>query len=195
MPHLNNGQTAAAPPRRPRRTAAEPQSTTAQQQPSRNPPEAGDNKANTENNKQNDYFNLQVRGIGYLNRVREVKPKKGDPFFACDIKALHGKSGAPNYTRFSVRISGATAKSVCKDLMADSNNRDSKVLIGFTIGDIEPESYTYNGKDDSGNAVEKLGMVIRGRLLFIKWARVNGETVHKAAETNEVAESSDSVPF
>jgi len=30
------------------------------------------------------YFDLHISGIGYLNRIREVKPKKGEPFLACD---------------------------------------------------------------------------------------------------------------
>ena len=28
------------------------------------------------------YFDLHITGLGYLNRIREVKPKKGDAFLA-----------------------------------------------------------------------------------------------------------------
>ena len=35
------------------------------------------------------YFNLHTVGIGYLNRVREVQVRRGQPFMACDIAALH----------------------------------------------------------------------------------------------------------
>ena len=38
------------------------------------------------------YFDLHITGLGYLNRIREVKPKKGDSFLACDIAALNGPS-------------------------------------------------------------------------------------------------------
>ena len=31
------------------------------------------------------YFNLLVEGVGYLNRVRTVKPKKGQEFLACSL--------------------------------------------------------------------------------------------------------------
>ena len=33
------------------------------------------------------YFNLHTVGIGYLNRVREVQVRRGQPFMACDIAA------------------------------------------------------------------------------------------------------------
>ncbi|MGL4668292.1 MAG: DUF3577 domain-containing protein, partial [Saezia sp.] len=52
------------------------------------------------------YFNLHTAGIGYLNRIRTVKPKNGDPFLACSISALYGKSDKPSYTYFDVRVSG-----------------------------------------------------------------------------------------
>src|SRR5690606_14410667 len=38
------------------------------------------------------YFDLHITGLGYLSRIREVKPKKGDSFLACDIAALNGPS-------------------------------------------------------------------------------------------------------
>ena len=46
------------------------------------------------------YFNLHTVGIGYLNRVREVQVRRGQPFMACDIAALHGATDAVEYTRF-----------------------------------------------------------------------------------------------
>ena len=43
------------------------------------------------------YFDLHITGLGYLNRIREVKPKKGDSFLACDIAALNGPSDDVSY--------------------------------------------------------------------------------------------------
>lgn len=37
------------------------------------------------------YFNLYTSGLGYLNRIREVTPKKGELFLCCDIAALRAK--------------------------------------------------------------------------------------------------------
>tara|TARA_R100001163_G_scaffold33863_1_gene26225 strand:+ start:356 stop:1015 length:660 start_codon:yes stop_codon:yes gene_type:complete len=53
------------------------------------------------------YFNLHITGLGYLNRIREVTPKKGESFLACDIAAINGPSDAPEYRRFDVRVSGS----------------------------------------------------------------------------------------
>ena len=55
------------------------------------------------------FFDLHITGLGYLNRIREVKPKKGDAFLACDIAALNGPSDNPEYRRFDVRVSGSEA--------------------------------------------------------------------------------------
>ncbi|KPW43958.1 hypothetical protein ALO95_00689 [Pseudomonas syringae pv. antirrhini] len=46
------------------------------------------------------FFDLHITGLDYLNRIREVKPKKGSPFLACDIAALNGPSDDVSYVRF-----------------------------------------------------------------------------------------------
>ena len=56
------------------------------------------------------YFDLHITGLGYLNRIREVQPRKGDAFLACDIAALNGPSDSPDYRRFDVRVSGSEAQ-------------------------------------------------------------------------------------
>lgn len=56
------------------------------------------------------YFNLHITGLGYLNRIREVVPRKGDSFLACDIAALCGPCDGPEYRRFDVRVSGSAAQ-------------------------------------------------------------------------------------
>ena len=56
------------------------------------------------------YFDLHITGLGYLNRIREVKPKKGDSFLACDIAALNGPSDDVSYVRFDARVSGSEAQ-------------------------------------------------------------------------------------
>ncbi|WP_350617546.1 DUF3577 domain-containing protein, partial [Pseudomonas sp. HY7a-MNA-CIBAN-0227] len=39
------------------------------------------------------FFDLHTTGIGYLNRIREVKPRgKGKPFMAVTVAALRGSS-------------------------------------------------------------------------------------------------------
>ena len=51
------------------------------------------------------FFNLHVEGVGYLNRVRTVKPKKGQEFLACTVAALRGSDSDVCYTKFDCRQS------------------------------------------------------------------------------------------
>ena len=38
------------------------------------------------------YFALHIRGIGYLNRIREVKPTPAEPFWANHIAVIFGSA-------------------------------------------------------------------------------------------------------
>ncbi|MBE0613764.1 MAG: DUF3577 domain-containing protein [Burkholderiales bacterium] len=118
------------------------------------------------------FFNLHVEGVGYLNRVRTVKPKNGQEFLACTVSAIRGSIDAVAYTKFECRVSGAEAKKIVKLLEPDVA-AEKAVLIGFKIADIYPELFTYEKGDKKGQA----GVSIKGRLLRVKFAKVNGEAV------------------
>ena len=85
------------------------------------------------------YFDLHASGVGYLNRVRLVEPKRGQPFLAVDISALHGSIDDVEYTRFDCRVSGAAAKDAImalKDAIEDRNTvsaRESAFLHPLEI--------------------------------------------------------------
>ena len=64
------------------------------------------------------FFDLHVEGVGYLNRVRTVRPKKGQEFLACTISAMRGAAGQVEYTKFDCRVSGAEAKQMVRLLVA-----------------------------------------------------------------------------
>ena len=117
------------------------------------------------------YFDLHVSGIGYLNRVREVPVKRAQPFLAVDISALHGDSEDVQYTRFDCRVSGSDAKAIIEHLMpiiADDNN---KVLVGFKLGDLYVDTFTYQSGDKAG----EIGVSLKSRLLRIDWVKVNSK--------------------
>ena len=118
------------------------------------------------------FFNLHVEGVGYLNRVRTVKPKNGQEFLACTVSAIRGSTDAVAYTKFECRVSGAEAKKIVKWLEPDVA-AEKAVLIGFKIADIYPELFTYEKGDKKGQP----GVSIKGRLLRVKFAKVNGEAV------------------
>lgn len=124
------------------------------------------------------YFDLTTSGIGYLNRARTVTPKKGNPYPAVSISALHGNVDEPNYTYFDARVVGEAAIEFIKQHEAAINDRDSKVLVRFNVGDAVPTSYVVEQGEHKGTERH----LIKGRLLKITWAKINGEIIDLGTE-------------
>lgn len=118
------------------------------------------------------FFNLHVEGVGYLNRIRMVKPQQGQEFLACTVSAMRGSTENLGYTRFDCTVKGMEAQKIVKMLEADVAD-EMPVLIGFKLGDIHPELFTFEKGDKCGQQ----GVSIKGRLLKIKFAKVNGLAV------------------
>ena len=118
------------------------------------------------------FFNLHVEGVGYLNRVRAVKPKKGREFLACTVSAMRGSTEDISYTKFDCRVSGSAAQKIV-EFLEPWVTAEKTVLVGFRIGDIYPELFTYEKGEKAGQS----GVSIKGRLLRVKFAKVNGEAV------------------
>lgn len=121
------------------------------------------------------FYNLHTTGLGYLNRVREVKPKKADPFLACDIKALNGASDKLSYVRFDARVSGTEAQHLIRRC-ANAVKAEKKVLIGFRVGDLWGDIFTHT----KGKKTGEQDVSFKVRLLFISWIKVDGVLVYKA---------------
>ena len=136
------------------------------------------------------YFDLHITGLGYLNRIREVKPKKGDAFLACDIAALNGPSDDVSYVRFDTRVSGSEAQHLVRRCI-DAVEAEKKVMIGFRLGDLWTDIFTYSKGENAGNP----GVSLKARLLFVSWIKVDGELVYKAdSKPTETDERNQEVP-
>ena len=129
------------------------------------------------------YFNLHVEGVGYLNRVRTVKPRKGQAFLACTVSAMRGSTEDVGYTKFDCRVSGSDAQAIVRQLESDVTAEKS-VIIGFRIADIYPEAFTY----EKGERQGQTGVSIKGRLLRVKFAKVNGESIPLPQSSSNEAE-------
>lgn len=119
------------------------------------------------------FFDLHIDGIGYLNRIREVSPKRGAPFLACDISALVGPTDQVEYRRFDCKVSGKDAQHLtrrCEQAVVDGK----KVLIGFRLGDLWTDVFTYSKGPKEGQT----GVSLKARLLLVRWIKVDGETVY-----------------
>ena len=148
------------------------------------------------------YFNLHASGCGYLSRVRWVDPKQGrggrtgDLFLACAINALRGEASNPNYTYFDLRVSGSEAIEVVKQLK-EAVDQNRKVFIAFKVGDfwahdyqrdvLDPETGKKTGKKESA-------ALIKGRLLLVTHAKVDGETVYVREDAAAEGHPGDAPP-
>lgn len=110
------------------------------------------------------FFDLHVRGVGYLNRVREVPVKKGPSYLSCTIAALRGAVGNVEYTKFDCNVVGEEAKEIVKNHMELAETH--KVLVGFKLGDprmSDDDIFTYK----SGAKAGQFGAIAKSRLLLI----------------------------
>ena len=109
-----------------------------------------------------------------------MQPKKGQEFTACTIAAMRGAAGQVEYTKFDCRVSGTEAKQIVRLLEPEVAAKKS-VIIGFKLGDIYPEAFTF----EKGERKGEQGVSIKGRLLKVKFAKVDGEAVTLPAQPTE----------
>ena len=147
------------------------------------------------NSTDNQFFDLHVTGVGYVNRIRKVTPKRGNPFWACDISALNGPANDVEYRRFDCRVSGADAEKLVKKFAAtvadrqEKGGNEPKILIGFKLGDLYPDLFTRTRGERAGETAVSL----KARLLFVNWAKVDGDKVFEAPRREEVSSADTSV--
>ena len=132
---------------------------------------------------QKKYFDLHITGLGYLNRAREVPVRRGEPFLAVDISALHGSADQVEYTYFDCRVSGSEAQKVIREYQDRINSKERKVLIGFKLGDLYADLFTYATGENAG----KPGVSLKARLLKIEWVKVDGDVVYTAPKAEQAA--------
>ncbi|ARA80167.1 STY4534 family ICE replication protein [Pseudomonas amygdali] len=140
------------------------------------------------------YFDLHTTGIGYLNRIREVKPRKGNPFMAVTVAALKGSTDSAEYAYIDCNVVGAEAEKLIRRCQ-EAVDAGKKVLVSFRIGDIRADVFTYTSGAKQGQTSASL----KGRLLYLAWIKIEGEFVYDAkpkdATTVETSsQSSDETP-
>ncbi len=116
------------------------------------------------------YFDLDIHGIGYLNRVREVTPENGFPFLSVTIAALRGPADNVQHTHFECVVVGEEAKGLVRQLMP-AVDADFKVLVGFHLSDLQAETFIFKNGDRAGTT----GISLKSRLLRFHWIKVEGQ--------------------
>lgn len=148
----------------------------------------------TDSNAQADYFDLHVKGCGYLSRIREVSVRQGkEKFLACAVSAMHGLCNDPSYSYFDFKVTGDDAENLVRSLWVDVD-ANRKVFIAFRAGDIYADAYMGKMKDPkTGQLTGELEprATIKGRLLQITHAQVDGEVVFSSDENKPSAADPD----
>lgn len=138
----------------------------------------------------NNYFNLHTHGMGYLSRIREVQPKKGSSFLACQIAALTGPSDNPEYRYFDVNVVGKDAETLIRKC-EQAVEAQKKVLISFVIADLWTDTFTYS-TESKFHKKGDTGVSLKGRLVRIKMIKIDGELKYQEQpKQNEAAANSE----
>jgi len=153
------------------------------------------NSSQAEPAREDEYFNLHVKGCGYLSRIREVQAGRGgrDSFLACSINALRGLCTDPSYTYFDLRVSGQEAEDLVREAWNDVEAQ-RKVFVAFRVGDIYADPYMRAEKDQRTGQLtgrQQPAAVIKGRLLQITHIQVDGVTVYVAPEPENAPPRND----
>lgn len=120
-------------------------------------------------------FNLIIEGVGYLNRVRQVTPRKGPTYVACTIRAMMGPADSVEKINIDCRVVGRQAKEAVALLEAVLKaDYKARVIVGFRASDPKPDVYEYP-HHETKELVKCEGL--KARLLQLTFAKVNGEKV------------------
>lgn len=141
-----------------------------------------------ENQNQTKYYNLHINGVGFLNRVRMIEPKKGQPYMAVDVTLQEGAYTKGNYdevneTRLSCRVSGTIAQQILTDnVLNDSDvvtnakdfRQNSTIRAVVKLAGLKEEEFTYSeGHPKAGS----IGHSLRSRVLTISHLYIDGNEV------------------
>jgi len=127
---------------------------------------------------------LITRGIGYLNRPKEVAPKNGDPFLSCSIGALAGPVDEPEYRYIDTIVATTDAQHLVRRCV-EAVEAKRKVLIAFRLNDMKTDPYIRTKGDRAGEAA----LSLKSNLVHISLIKVDGKQVYPVAVQAPVSES------
>ncbi|MGO3130336.1 MAG: DUF3577 domain-containing protein [Alcaligenes sp.] len=131
---------------------------------------------------------LITRGIGYLNRPKEVAPKNGDPFLACSIGALAGLVDEPEYRYIDTIVTDVDAQHLVRRCV-EAVQAERKVLIAFRLNDMKTDPYLRTKGDRAGEAA----LSLKSNLVHISLIKVDGQKVYPAVSQEPVPEDDLSI--
>jgi len=135
---------------------------------------------------------LMTRGIGYLNRPKEVTPKDSDPFLSCSIGALAGPVDEPEYRYIETIVTTTDAQHLVRRCV-QAVEAECKVLIAFRLNDMKADAFIRNKGERAGEP----GASLESTLTHIGLIKIDGQQVYPAAAASaaqSTPEGTDAVP-
>ncbi|HCM5830609.1 DUF3577 domain-containing protein [Klebsiella pneumoniae] len=131
-------------------------------------------------------YELLTRGIGYLNRPKNVTPKDGDPFLACTLGALAGPVEEPEYRYINTIVTTPEAQHLVRRCV-QAVEAERKVLVAFRLSDMKADAYLRTKGEHAGEPAASL----ESRLIHIGLIKVDGQQVYP---TDTQASASEDAP-
>ncbi len=131
-------------------------------------------------NKNSSFYDLHISGIGFLNRIRMVTPKNGNPFMAVTVGLQDGEVVEGDYSKVSTsyldcRVFGSRAFDILNDhvLEGDVDQENTMIRAVVKTGGLDVDSFTYAQGPKQGQT----GVSLRSRLLQVKHLYIGGNEV------------------
>ncbi|GHH50942.1 DUF3577 domain-containing protein [[Pseudomonas] boreopolis] len=131
---------------------------------------------------------LVTRGIGYLNRPKDVTPKDGDPFLSCSIAALAGPVNEPDYRYIDTIVATPEAEHLVRRCV-QAIEGDRKVLIAFRLNDMRIDPYIRKG-ERAGEPAASLDST----LVSIGLIKIDGTQVYPTSQAQAEAPQVQDAP-
>ncbi len=132
---------------------------------------------------------LITRGIGYLNRPKDVIPKDSDPFLSCSIAALAGPVDEPEYRYLDTIVATPEAEHLVRRcVQAIEGNR--KVLIAFRLNDMKIDPYIRTKGEHAGEPAADL----ESTLVHIGLIKIDGTQVYPTSQAQAEAPQAQDAP-
>ncbi|MEE5091710.1 DUF3577 domain-containing protein [Xanthomonas euvesicatoria] len=133
-----------------------------------------------------DVYELITRGIGYVNRPKEVTPKDRDAFLACSIAVLAGPVDEPEYRYIDAIVETDDTKHLVRRCV-QAIEAERKVLIAFRLNDMKIDPYIRTRGEHAGEAAASL----ESKLIHIGMIKIDGQKVYPEVPATEAPAAQD----
>lgn len=141
--------------------------------------------SNTQLSNKDRRYNLTIQGYGYLSGIREIQPKSGEPFLACNVHLMQGDDDDVKFLSLRCIIRGRYAKDIVRAYFTTPQGEVKSppfdVEADMKLGGITAETFLYKSSHMKGQT----GISIRSSLLSISTLKI-GNTVIDVAPGSKV---------